>query len=31
MNDPDTGRFFQAFTPSQLAELEQLLNVQKDA
>ena len=31
MNDPDTGRFFQAFTPSQLAELERLLNVQKDA
>jgi exodeoxyribonuclease V beta subunit len=31
MNDPDTGRFFQPFTPSQLAELERLLNVQKDA
>ncbi len=31
MTAPDTGRFFQAFTPSQLTELERLLHVQGDA
>jgi exodeoxyribonuclease V beta subunit len=31
MTAPDTGRFFQAFTPTQLTELEWLLHVQSDA
>ncbi|MEY3942620.1 MAG: hypothetical protein RLZZ133_310 [Pseudomonadota bacterium] len=31
MTAPDTGRFFQAFTPTQLTELERLLHVQSDA
>jgi hypothetical protein len=30
MTHPDEGRYFQAFTPLQLSELEQLLNLRED-